>query len=170
MRGRKPKPSAIKKLEGNPGKRPIKEDIACEIPAEITDPPRILQKIENETMKAEAIAEWNRVAPMLVQIRVLKALDVNTLARYCIAWAQYVDAALNTLKYGSLLKSKTGQPYYSPFFNQQRTLDGALTSLGALFGLDPSSRSRFDVQEGKEKEEGEIEAFLKAGKKLRAVK
>ena len=62
MRGRKPKPTMIKVLEGNPGKRAI-NDREPEPPAGIPECPDFLDE--------EARAEWFRTAKVLSDMRLL---------------------------------------------------------------------------------------------------
>ena len=53
MAGRKPKPTKLKLLAGNPGGRPLPENEPQPDPA-IPDPP--------DWMEGEALAEWRRIA------------------------------------------------------------------------------------------------------------
>jgi phage terminase small subunit len=55
MRGRKPKPNALKVLAGNPGKRPIKEELA--VAGDVPDCPDHLDE--------RAQKEWKRLVTML---------------------------------------------------------------------------------------------------------
>ena len=66
MAGRKPKPTAIKKLEGNPGKRKLntKEDIP--VKGRPTCPEWLLR---------EAKKEWDRLADLMNQMGVLSEVD-----------------------------------------------------------------------------------------------
>src|SRR5215468_8170976 len=47
----------------------------------IPDPPPHLQRI--------ALEEWQRVAPLLAELRILSELDRGTLASYCWSYAQW---------------------------------------------------------------------------------
>jgi phage terminase small subunit len=53
MRGRKPKPTHLKLVTGNPGNRPLKPD-SVEVDAILPDPP--------EHLFEEAKEEWRRVS------------------------------------------------------------------------------------------------------------
>lgn len=61
-RGRKPKPTALKILEGNPGKRPINENEPI--------PPKGTVKCPT-WLEPEAKKEWKRLAPSLEAMGVL---------------------------------------------------------------------------------------------------
>ena len=67
MAGRKPKPTAVKKLEGNPGKRKLnsKEPVPAKgIPA------------CPDWLMPEAKKEWERLAELMNQMGVLTEVDV----------------------------------------------------------------------------------------------
>src|ERR1700680_4917197 len=78
MSGPKPKPTTLKLLTGNPGKRPLND---AEPQPLVGDPgcPSWLD--------AEAKREWKRIAPELVSLGLLTILDRATFAAYCQAWA-----------------------------------------------------------------------------------
>ena len=76
MRGRKPKPSALKMFEGNPGKRPLKQ----------TEPnPTVETKECPVHLNDEAQAEWNRITPDLHTLGLVARVDRAALAAYCQA-------------------------------------------------------------------------------------
>ena len=68
VRGRKPKPTALKQQEGNPGKRPLNE-------REPT-PPKGTIRCPN-WLEAEAKKEWKRLAPSLEAMGVLTTADIT---------------------------------------------------------------------------------------------
>jgi phage terminase small subunit len=75
-----PKPSALRLLAGNPGKRPIntREPVTGEI--DLQAPPELSEA---------AVAHWNRNAPMLAKSGVLKQSDRDLLAAYAEAYAAF---------------------------------------------------------------------------------
>ena len=75
-RGRKPTPTAIKELEGNPGKRKINE---AEPKPEKKAPPC------PKWLEPEAKKEWRRLSKQLEQIGVLTEVDQAAFASYCQA-------------------------------------------------------------------------------------
>jgi len=76
MRGRRPKPTRLKVLTGNPGKRPMNTN---EPKPEPTVP-----ECPNE-LGPVARAEWDRLAAELGKLKILTALDRAALAAYCRA-------------------------------------------------------------------------------------
>ena len=77
-RGRKPKPTALKKLEGNPGKRPLTELEPL--------PPISVLRCPNWLLP-EARKEWRRLAPALINMGVLTLAD----AAYPLALLEIPD-------------------------------------------------------------------------------
>ena len=91
MAGRKPKPTALKRLEGNPGKRKLntKEPVPgkgmSECPA---------------WLLPEARAEWKRICGKLSEMGVLTEIDMAAFAAYCQSfarWKEKIETAKNFL-------------------------------------------------------------------------
>src|SRR5688572_7318876 len=83
MPGRKPQPTALKLLKGNPGKRPLNADEPQVEPAQ-PDPPAWIT--------GPARAQWRRIAPQLEKARILTHVDRDSLAAYCDALAMWAQA------------------------------------------------------------------------------
>src|SRR5688572_16315449 len=109
MRGRKPKPSYLKVLDGNAGKRPA--NTAEPIPIgnlEDQAPPEWMDEIQKQG--------W-RYAMQHAPPGLLKKLDRSALAVWVCAEAVHAHAATEVARLGSLLKSKEGQPYQNPYLS-----------------------------------------------------
>lgn len=76
-RGPLPKPSALKLLEGNPGKRALNLSDGVNPRVEIPSAPRHLGKAARK--------EWMRVTPILEELGLISGLDRTALALYCQA-------------------------------------------------------------------------------------
>jgi P27 family predicted phage terminase small subunit len=133
MRGRKPKPSALKELAGNPGKRPLNE-------AEPV-PPAGTPECPME-LSPDAQAEWNRICPLLIQMGVLSTVDTTALAAYCECFAQWVSATRIVRKVGAVIKTPTGYPIQSPYVSVASKALEQMRKFLVEFGMTPSSRSR----------------------------
>lgn len=154
MRGRKPKPTALKTLEGNPGKRPLnaREPHA---PPEVPDCPEHLDDI--------ARAEWFRTAKVLIDMGLLTLADRSALAAYCVAYSRWVHAEEQVKKYGTIVKSPAkGFPMKSPYLTVADQAMEAMRKLMVEAGLTPSSRSRIKLPEGTGAVD-EFDLFLEAG-------
>lgn len=78
-RGRKPKPTAMKELEGNPGKHPLN-----------TSEPKPNKKAPAcpKWLEPEAKKEWRRLAKQMEAIGILTEVDMAAFAGYCQAYAE----------------------------------------------------------------------------------
>lgn len=83
MAGRKPKPTAIKKLEGNPGKRKLnrKEPVPAKGMPECP-----------EWLLPEAKVEWERLCVKPSDMGVLTEIDMAAFAAYCQSFARWKEA------------------------------------------------------------------------------
>ncbi|MGR6999925.1 phage terminase small subunit P27 family [Yinghuangia aomiensis] len=97
--GRPPKPTHLKALAGNPGKRELNTNEPTP-PAGIPDPP--------EWLSPMALAEWERLMPILVDMGVMTLADGNALAFYAESYATYVAAVRELAESGPLVESYRG--------------------------------------------------------------
>lgn len=85
MRGRKPKPTALRILAGNPGKRRLPQ----------REPkPEAGAPACPEWLDSEAKREWRRVVGHLDAAGILTRADRAALAAYCQAWSGWLAAEL----------------------------------------------------------------------------
>ena len=83
MAGRKPKPTALKALEGNPGKRKLNKKEP--MPGKgMPDCPKWLLP--------DAQEEWKRLCEKLNQMGVLTEVDRSAFAAYCQSYARWKEA------------------------------------------------------------------------------
>lgn len=154
MRGRKPKPSIIRDLEGNPGKRPLND-------REPVPPPGIPECPDH--LDDEARAEWFRTAAVLTEMGLLTKADRTALAAYCTVYSRWVTAEAQVRKFGSIVKSPhKGYPMKSPYLTIADQALEAMRKLMVEFGLTPSSRSRIRVGDDVDAR-NELELFLGTG-------
>ena len=138
MRGRKPTPTALKLVRGNPGKRPIND-------AE----PTPLASIDLECpdwLSAPAREHWPAIAEQLRAAGLLSDIDHAALGLYCEAFARWKDANEKVVKLGAVVKSANGYPIPSPYLQVANQAYAQLTRMLAEFGMTPSSRSRVAVK------------------------
>ena len=154
MRGRKPKPTCIRVLEGNPGKRAIND-------REPTPPPGVPDC--PDYLDDEAKAEWFRTAKVLSDMGLLSLADRTALAAYCVVYSRWLKAEEQVKKFGSIVKSpEKGFPMKSPYLSVADQALDAMHKFMVEFGLTPSSRSRIRVPAGGQAKD-EFDAFLEAG-------
>lgn len=143
MRGPKPKPTVVRLLDGNPGKRAInhREPKPPTTP-QTFEAPRELQG------DPVAVAYWNELAPMLRDIRQITDADRGVLVALCVQWSRYIEATAALQQRDEqgrsrmLIRMEGGsfqQNPYIPIANKALIL---CTKLWSELGLTPSSRSR----------------------------
>jgi len=136
VRGRKPKPTAVKIREGNPGKRPLNlreplpDIVVPECPAELSETAR---------------AEWDRIVGELMHLNMLTSLDRATLAAYCESYALWTEAITQVRKFGTIVKSPSGYPIQSPYVAIANRQAEIMLRIASEFGLTPASRSRISA-------------------------
>ena len=152
MAGRKPKPTAIKKLEGNPGKRKLntKEPIPAKGMPECPD-----------WLLLEAKKEWERLCDLMNQMGVLTEVDMAAFAAYCQSYARWKEAQEHIDSEGSTFETDKGYQQQTPWVGIANTNQKLMLQAASEFGLTPSSRSRIVAGSAKGKElEDEMEALL----------
>lgn len=135
-RGRRPKPTAIKLVRGNPGKRPLNH----REPKPTLTIPRCPPELS-----AVARKEWRRISRHLSELGLLTAIDRAALASYCQGWAQWLDANVQLQKHGPVVRAPSGYPMLSPYL---AVASQAYTQMRAMlieFGMTPASRSRVEI-------------------------
>lgn len=136
MRGRKPKPTQLKELEGNPGKRRLN---ASEPHPPVPDVVPYAPKFLN----ADARGEWNRMVNILLGLRLYTEVDHAALAMYCQAWGRWVEAENKLKKTGMVLtSSETGVVYQNPYLSIANKAWSEMRQMLSEFGLSPAQRSR----------------------------
>jgi len=136
MRGRKPTPTRVKLLRGNPGKRPLNEGEPQPAPLAPACPSELSQSAKEE---------WNRIITELVELGLMTRLDRAALATYCQAYAMYLDAIQAIQKYGPLVKSPNGYPQVSPYLAIANKQAEIMIRIASEFGFTPASRSRIST-------------------------
>jgi phage terminase small subunit len=122
--GPPPKPSALKLLHGNPGKRKLPQREPK--PPLGAEPPKFIRA------DAVLLAEWNRQAPRLKRVGVLTEIDDDALAALCVLEVKFVEM------------TSSGEASASALAN----LTKELRALWSRFGMTPADRARVQVQEG----------------------
>jgi len=136
MRGRRPKPTRLKLLTGNPGKRPLNRT-EPRPEAVIPDCPLELGPV--------AKREWDRLAGELTTLRLLTSLDRAALAAYCGAYAMWAEVTEAIQKYGAMVKSPSGFPIQSPYVAIVNRQAEIMMRIASEFGFTPASRSRIST-------------------------
>jgi len=137
MVGRKPKPTALKELQGNPGKRALNKHEPK--PTGIPTCPTQLD--------AAAKREWKRISRGLIAIGLLTSVDRAALAGYCSSYSRWITAEEQIQKFGLVIKSpKSNFPIQNPYVSVANTALDTMRKFATEFGLTPASRTRLQVE------------------------
>jgi P27 family predicted phage terminase small subunit len=145
--GHNRKPTRLKKLQGNPGKRNTNRREPRPRPGAPQKP---------ASLAKEAHAEWDRISPILEKMGVLTTADGAALEAYCKLHALNLKAEAAIEKYGIVLAKvdEVGvsvlkkNPAVSIFESTSRLIRSFLQE----FGLTPASRSKVAASEGRDLE------------------
>ena len=155
-RGRPPKPTALKVIQGNPGKRKLDKNApAPDALAQVPDPPAWLGPI--------AASIWRQVAPWLVQARILTDTDLHNLELFAMAYQRWREAEEDISKNGIVVMGAK-QEIKNPACTVANESARRISTFGAALGLDPAARARLKP-EGKGDEENEFLTLLQGGKR-----
>lgn len=150
-RGRKPKPTRLKLLEGARPDRINGQEPP--MPAGLPRPPEVLDP--------GARAEWDRLVELLADTRVLARTDGAALALYCQTYSRWAEAERCIREHGMLVEAANGGVKLSPYVVVSRQAVETMSRLLVEFGLTPSSRARLKV--AAERPKDELELFLAGG-------
>lgn len=134
-RGPAPKPTALKRLNGNPGHRPLNDD-------DLTVPASVPEAPENLCPAARDV--WYRLGAKLASHGLITDLDEAAFAVLCESYAAYLELIVLARKDGPLVMVN-GQPVPNPYLCRSDKEAAKVQKLLAEFGLTPSSRARLNI-------------------------
>jgi len=141
MRGRKPKPTHLKLVEGNAGKRPL-NSAEPQPTGDLYAAPEWMTASQREGW-AYAIAH----APL----GLLKQLDRSVLTIWVVAEDLHRESAEKIARFGLLTKSpNAGLPLQSPYLAILNKQAQIMLKAAAELGFSPSSRTRVHLDSGTE--------------------
>lgn len=143
--GRTAKPAALKKIDGNPGKRKInKKEINF-----VSDNLVNIKPPSDLTTNAKKM--WNFIINEMPE-ELFKTVDLGELKTYCIAFDLHAQAYAKIKEQGLLVKSPVQgvlvQNAYLPILNKQAEM---MIKCASNLGLTPTARAKLQLPEKKEK-------------------
>jgi len=138
MRGRKNKPTAKKKLEGNPGKRRLNKN-EPKPPSGIPSMPKWLKEFP------EAVKEWRRESKILKRMGLITEAETSVLANRSYIGAQLITLAKEIKDEGYTIETDRGISANPKVLRLEKLLSEH-RQYGTLLGMDPSSRARLKVE------------------------
>ena len=131
------KPAVIRQLEGNPGKRPIPNEIAgC-------GKPRCPDDLSDDQKRC-----WQAVVRSVPE-GILTRADNQVLERMAIAWALHREAARLIREGAVLVKGHDSRPTKNPALTIMRQASQEMELCGTALGLTPYARTRLQAQNRK---------------------
>jgi len=100
MRGRKPKPAELKRLQGNPGRRKLKSE---------PQPARVAPRCP-DWMPERARDEWNRIVPELERQNMLTIVDGAALEGHCMNYCRAVECEIYLAEHGVVADTGKKRP------------------------------------------------------------
>jgi P27 family predicted phage terminase small subunit len=142
-KGRKPEPTKLKILKGNPGHRKLPEnepmpDFDIEI-----KPPEFLDEY--------ALEEWNYIFEGLHAMGVICSVDRSALAAYCCSHSIWRKAIEELNKLGLTEQTTNGNLIQSPYVGIANKASSDMLRVAAEFGFTPSARARLGMDFSKKK-------------------
>lgn len=133
--GRHAKPTVMKILEGNPGRRPLPEgEVMPDIAEKVPEPPKHLSDVAKE--------EWHTMGEKLRRLGLLTEIDMTAFAMYCQAYGRWVDAEEKVSATGVLIKTSAGNVIQSPMLSVAHRNMEICHKFLVEFGMTPSSRGK----------------------------
>lgn len=163
-RGRKPKPTHLKVLEGNPGKRPLPQN---------EPKPKPIAPKAPAWLDPAAKKLWKHLGPQLELLGLLTAVDGAAFEAACQSYATWVKCEKYLKDNGLTVEvQKEGDDgnLYTSYIQQRPEVSIGNKALQAFkafcteFGLTPASRTRIDLKPLGE-EIDPMEALLRIGRK-----
>lgn len=158
-RGRKPKPAAQRRAEGNPGKRPIHDAWQGE---GVPEPPAFLGPIARE--------EWDRVVPELVRAGLASRVSSGSLTALCTAWGIAEHARLLLDEEGLVEEGSTGQLVESPLVGTYLKAITTYMRIATEFGMTASAAMRVEMARGADGAVANPLSAIGEAPRLRAIK
>lgn len=146
MPGPPPKPTPLKKLGGNAGKRKINK----------REPNFSGAPVCPKWLTATAKEEWKRVTRELAALNMLRSVDSAALSAYCQSFARWQSAEEQIDKEGQTIRepitNKSGEIVgykvkRHPATTIAKDERSAMHRAASLFGFDPASRTRITTGE-----------------------
>ena len=133
--GRKPKPTALRLLEGNREHRPIPPN---------EPKPKSVKPKKPAWLDRVARREWNRMCKLLEPLGLLSEIDGAALGIYCQAFSRLVLAEKAIAEHGIVYVDGLALRTRPEVLIAEKAMK-TLRAVAAEFGMTPSSRSRIQV-------------------------
>lgn len=145
MKGRKPKPTALRLVEGNREHRPINGNE----PKPEPKAPGCPQFLKDEERKA-----WRYLVREMKRMGTLASSDRGDMTAYCHWWGLVAKAKRKMLDQVTaedpspeVITTKAGNLIQNPWLGIANTAAKEITKVSEKLGLDPTARTRLKIEE-----------------------
>ncbi len=144
MRGRKPKPTILKLISGNPGKhvptKQLEAQLASEPEINDTAPgcPEQLQDVERDC--------WDYLVSEMSRMGTLDSSLRGDMVAYCCSWATWHKATQELAKTGSEIVRIDGKLQKNPWLTVRNEALRDLSHYGGNLGLNLSQRAKIKFE------------------------
>lgn len=136
-RGPAKKPTTLKILQGNPGKRPLN----------LNEPkPKPIMPPIPKWLDTAAKKEWKRIAEELKTMGLLTYIDGAALAGYCKCFSMVQAANAEIKERGTTYTTPTGFLRDNPAIDRMRQYLTLMRQYLSEFGLSPASRAGLEIK------------------------
>jgi len=135
MKGRKPKPTHLRLLQGNLEHRPINRD-EPEPEGDLIDPP--------ESFSPAQRILWRQTLQNCPD-GMLRRLDTAIFAAFVCSYGEFLEADRKVQQMGTIVKTAGNQPMQNPYVSIRNRNKADMIKAASELGFTPSSRSRVKV-------------------------
>lgn len=136
--GRKALPANVHLLQGNRSKKALSE-----LGGAVRPP--VHAPVAPDHLTVDALAEWNRVVPLLEAMGIIADLYRASLAVYCQAWARHVHAERKLAELGDdalVSSTPSGYKQIGVWLQVSNRAAEQMKTFAAEFGMTPSAINR----------------------------
>ena len=156
--GRKPKPTALRLVGGNAGRRPLNKN---------EPKPELSQPTPPAFLNDDAKVEWGRICETLYKVGLMTELDRGALAACCQAYGRWAQAerALarmsdkDELNRALMIKTSNGNAIQNPLVGIANKAAADYVKYAVEFGMTPSARARVTATTN-DKQEDNLKEFF----------
>lgn len=142
MRGRKPKPTKLKVIEGNRGKRPLNKNEPKPARGSLRPPSYLRGKV--------ARAEWRFMVAEMDRVGIFTKLDRDVLACYCVAVERWIQAEDALREQVFTEQTTSGNRIQNPLVGVANRAMDLVRKFASELGMSPTSRTRLSTLKGDE--------------------
>jgi len=151
MAGRRPKPTALKQLQGT-----LRKDRT-----NANEPkPNPLSKGIPKHLSKEAKKYWKEIFKLLTRVDILTETDVESLSLYCESKARWILAKKQLEKDGLVIIAQSGFPVQNPYLQILNKAHDQMLKILLEFGMTPAARTKVNATSKDEDESDPWDEFM----------